>query len=118
MMRMIGLASQLMNESGDFVLSVLPNTQLRENTRRVQRRKTLDGGVVITDGGFAHGDRTLQVQIASTEALWAALWAFFQTALMVTVATEDGCYLAALEDMSERDGVIGIKILLQEIISE
>lgn len=117
-MKIIGLASQLVDASGSFVLSVLPDTKCRENTRRVQRRKTLDGGVVITDGGFAHGDRTLQLQIASTEVLWAALWAFFQTALIVTVAMEDGCYLAAMEDLSERNGIILITILLQEKISE
>jgi len=117
-MRVIGLASQLVDASGAFVLSVLPDTKTREATRRVERRTTLDGGVVITDSGFSHGDRTLYLQIASTESLWAALWSFFTTSATVTVSTDEGCYLAVIERMAEQNGVIEITVLLQENISE
>lgn len=116
-MKIIGLASQLVDASGSFVLSVLPDTKAREGFRRVERRTTLDGGVVITDNGFAHGDRTLYLQIASSESLWAALWSFFTASATVTVSTDDGCYLAVIERMLDQNGVIEIVVLLQEIIS-
>lgn len=116
-MKKIGLASQLYNTDGDFILAVLPETQTREGLRRVTRRKTLDGGVVITDGGFAHGDRDLSIRIMSSEALWAKLWTFFQAVLTVTISTDDGCYVASLEKISENNGEIYLSIMLKEKIS-
>jgi hypothetical protein len=116
-MKMIGLASQLYSVDGDFVLAVKPETQTRDATRRIARRKTLDGGVVITDSGFAHGDRDLSIRIVSSEALWTQLWAFFQSVLAVTVSTDDGCYVASLEKITESNGEIYLSIMLKEKIS-
>ena len=117
-MNMIGLASQLKMDDGAFVLTVLPETQTREGTRRLSRRKTLDGACVITDGGFAHGDRTLSIRIVSSETLWTQLWAFFQSVLTVTVSAEDGCFLASMEKITESNGEIFMSIMLKEKLSE
>ena len=115
---MIGIASELKMVDGAFILDVLPDSKTREGSRRVVSRKTLDGGVVIIDGGFAHGDRNVMVSIESSEELWAKLWPFFQTVLSVTVSLEDGCFLGALDSVSENSGVIVMRVLLKEKISE
>jgi len=113
-----GIASTTAASAGSFLLTLLPESDLRAGTRRVSRTKTLDGGVVITDQGFAHGDRTLRLVARSSETLWAALWALFQTAaLQVTVSLADGCFTGSLDQISEADGKIKLSVLLKEKIS-
>ncbi len=115
----IGLASRLYDSAGALMVDPLPeDTQIRENTRRLTRTKTLDGGVVITDSGFSHGDRTFDLVIASTPALWSVLWSLFQNSSWITVATEESCFLAKMEDLKERSGKITMKILVSEVLTE
>lgn len=48
-------------DTGDSItLEINPIQETR--TRRVSRSATLDGGAVITDGGFSDADRTLPVE--------------------------------------------------------
>ena len=118
-MKMIGLASDLwMDESGAFILKSLPETRTRSGERRLSRRKTLDGGVVITDGGFSEGDRSMSVQVTSTEDLWAALWYFFQNVNQVVISADGACYLGMLERVSEADGIVSLNMMIKEKISE
>lgn len=115
----IGLASSLYHSEGALMLDPLPeDTKIRENSRRLTRTKTLDGGVVITDGGFSHGDRTLEIAVSSTSALWQILWAVFQSASWITLSTEEACFLAKMEDLRESRGQIIMKILISQNISE
>ncbi|SEM55641.1 hypothetical protein SAMN04489760_1222 [Syntrophus gentianae] len=115
----IGLASRLYDSDGALIVDPLPeDTQIRENTRRLTRTKTLDGGVVITDSGFSHGDRTFDLAIASTPALWSFLWSLFQNSSWITVTTDEACFLAKMEDLKERNGKITMKILVSEVLTE
>jgi len=114
----IGLASRLYDSAGALMVDPLPeDTQIRENTRRLTRTKTLDGGVVISDSGFSHGDRTFEVAVASTEILWSSLWAIFKNSSWITVSIEEGCFLAKMEDLKERNGKITMKILISETLT-
>lgn len=113
---MIGIASELWMPEGAFVLTALPD-DIRRADRRVNRQKTLDGGVVITDGGYADGDRDMAFRVPSEETLWNALWSFFQTASLVTVSVADGCYLAALKRIREASGVIHIEVMVKHKLS-
>ena len=118
-MTMIGIASDLwMDENGAFILQALPETRTREGARRLNRRKTLDGGVVITDGGFSEGDRSMSIQVTATEELWAALWYFFQNVNQVVISADGSCYLGMLERVSEADGKVSLNMMIQEKISE
>ena len=116
-MRMIGIASELWMPEGAFVLAALPASDIRRADRRVNRAKTLDGGVVVTDGGYADGDRDMAFQVPSTQPLWESLWAFFQSAAYVTVSVADGCYLAALKRIREESGVINIEVMIKSRLS-
>jgi hypothetical protein len=116
-MQKIGIASKVYMADGGFLLTVLSDAQLRAGTRRVSRTKTLDGGVVITDSGFSHGDRTLSISIPSSASLWARLWAFFQAALLITISIDDGCFSGAPDNIQDNGDKIIMNILVKEKIS-
>jgi hypothetical protein len=111
----IGVASRTYDLDGAVMLVPLPgDTAIRAGERRVTRTKTLDGGCVITDGGVSAGDRTFDVVVQSDRTLWGLLWALFQAAQWVTVTTEESCFLAKLQRISEQDGKISMNILIKE----
>ncbi len=115
----IGLASRLYDSAGALMVDPLPeDTKIRENSRRLTRTKTLDGGVVISDGGFSHGDRTFDLAVSSTAALWTALWTLLQNSSWIIVSTDEACFLAKMEDLRESNGKIFLKILLSESLTD
>jgi hypothetical protein len=117
-MNIIGIASYLYSSTNTVTFEPrAADTQLRGNARRVTRTKTLDGGVVIVDGGICDGDRTLKIAATATAALWTSLWAVFQGAALVTITTEEACFLAKVEDIAEDGEKITIKALVWEILS-
>ena len=111
----IGLASRTYNTDGAMIINPLPqDTNVRDQMRRVSRTKTLDGGVVITDGGVSAGDRTFDIALASDNTKWGILQALFNNALWVTVSTDEACFLAKINNIAEADGKIRINILIKE----
>ncbi|MBN1664834.1 MAG: hypothetical protein JW943_14635 [Deltaproteobacteria bacterium] len=111
----IGIASQQYDIDGAFIVSPSPeSTSLRGGQRRITRTKTLDGGVVITDGGLSDGDRTLEIRIPMTRDLWLLLWALFSSAMWITVSTDEGCFLAKIETMTKAGAEIALTILVKE----
>ena len=113
--RIVGIASQLYNVSGAFVLKPdYGKTVIRGGKKRLMRNKTLDGGVVFTDGGLSAGDMTFEIQIASTVELWASLWALFSATSWVTITTEQSCYLAKIGSMVESGGNIVLSVMIKE----
>ena len=113
----IGLASYNYLANGGIILKLMPDSDIRGGERRVSRVKTLDGGVVITDSGFAHGDRTLRVSVYSSLSLWQKVWALFQGASLVVISNDDGCFTAALNNVVDQGDKIALEILLKEKIS-
>lgn len=112
----IGIANKSYDIDGNAVLKPI-DIDLLGGQRRATRTRTLDGGVVITDGGFAHGDRTLNVTVTHTDALKNILWALFQNANQIVVTTDDGAFLATFQGMTASDGKIKLSIWVKEIIS-
>jgi hypothetical protein len=110
----IGLSSRTYMQDGAVLLAPLSGTNLRGLERRVSRTKTLDGGCVITDGGISAGDKKFNISLASTKALWDLIRGIFSGALWVTVSTDESCYLAKIENISEAEGKITISVLIKE----
>lgn len=113
-MTKIGIASQLFNASGAYMLDILPDADLRAGQRRISRSKTLDGGVVITDSGFAHGDRTLRINVKSSLVDWQGLWALFQDTALIYISMDDGCYSGVMESLADKGDKIAMTIFLKE----
>lgn len=99
--------------TGPLVLTRVESDGTHAASRRVSRTATLDGGVVLTDGGFTHGDRTLNLtHVAATEAevaLARTLCAGFAT---VTVATPEGLFGGALESVDYTQGDLTLTVLV------
>ena len=63
---MIALAAPTYDPTGHIVLRPLPGSNFGDVQRRANRVKTLDGGVVVNDSGYASGDRTMRVLFRAT----------------------------------------------------
>ena len=115
----IGIANYAYDIDGALLIHPVPGeNDTRSGVRRVTRTATLDGGCVVVDGGVSDSDRTLDLSVESAKDLWEAVWALFNSAVSVVVSTDDGCYLAKLEKVSEKDARINLSILIQARISE
>lgn len=90
----------------------------RENTARVSRTKTLDGGVYINNSGFCDGDRTVRVSAGVTEAQAETLWYIFKNYTSIHLATSDGFYLAVIETLKINNGDMNMTILIKSKESE
>jgi len=117
MMNTIGISSVTVDTSGNVIIEPNANTKIKANSRRVSRSKTLDGGVVITDGGYTDGDRTLEIHANVTKAIWDKIWTIFKTYTLVYVATEDGFYSAAIESARYEENEAVLLILVKEKLS-
>ena len=46
---------------GSLTIDALPNNSPGTASRRISKVATLDGGVVVNDSGYSHGDRELRI---------------------------------------------------------
>jgi hypothetical protein len=117
MMNIIGISTLTVDTSGAVILEPNSNTKTKENSRRVSRTKTLDGGVVITDGGYADGDRTLEIHSNVTKTTWDKIWTIFENYTLIYVATEDGFFSGAIETAKYENNEALLTILVKEKLS-
>ena len=93
MMR-IFLASKLFDLDGHITIIPLPDTDLGETSRRVNKEKTLDGGVAVSDGGHSFGDPDFTlVWRTGDPAYEEKVKALVRTHSHVYCSTKDGCFL-------------------------
>lgn len=90
----------------------------RGGERRTMRTGTLDGGVVIADMGFAHGDRDIIIEEpqASIEAVDFAQY-ICENYSLVTVTTQDGAYEAAPRTHEVVEGRLKLTMQVSEKVS-
>lgn len=115
---MITLSALVFDPLGSVSLDELPSSDMDGVSRRVNRAKTLDGGVVINDGGFSHGDRTFRVRWRiKSEADFERVQRMARLYSRVHVATRRGLFLAVPESVtrSGRDGTI--TLMIEELIA-
>lgn len=109
----IGLASYAYDVDGDIMIAPLyEDTSIRGMERRLSRIKTLDGSCVINDGGITAGDRSFTVVCQSDSGIWTAL-RNMAAGSWITVSTDEACFLAKLERISEQNGKITCDIMIK-----
>ncbi len=92
----------------------LPESRLRNESARVSRSATLDGGCVIDHQGFSDSDRTFDIRADLTEAQAAILWGIFKSETFVNVATREGFFYGVIESMQDENGSVKLSILVKE----
>lgn len=114
----IGLASYSYDADGDIMIAPLyEDTDIRDAERRLSRVKTLDGGVVITDGGRTAGDRTFSIACQSEETVWNTLRGIAANS-WVTVSTDEACFKGKVQKLSEKNGKITIEVMIESDLTQ
>ena len=112
---MIHLSAPLYDPLGHVGIDNLPASELGDVTRRVNRSKTLDGGVAINDGGYSAGDRTFRVRwkIRSADQ-FQQVQRMVQLYSLLTVITTEGVFTAAPESLTDRGGIGTLTLLVKD----
>ena len=115
---MISITTTTFDLNGHLLLHPDASSELKSNRRRVSRTATLDGGCSISDQGFSHSDRTLEIRKAGISQDDAdRFWFIFRTYSLVYVSTDEGVFEAAIQDVALTEGNLKAKILIKEKIS-
>lgn len=92
------VSAETFDPAGHVRLEVTEESAFHPVARRVSRVKTLDGGCVVNDGGYAPADRTITlVWAADSAASHAAVSRLLELHPRLVVSTRDGVFLAAPE---------------------
>jgi len=115
---MLSITTKDFDLNGHVLLQPDVDSRLLDNTRRVSRTATLDGGCSIDDQGFSHGDRTLDIRQTGVSAdTFARLQYITRTYSSVRVSQPDGVFSGCISSVNMDKGTAKIKILIQEKIS-
>lgn len=105
-------------EQGQYVTLNVPAAPVRENTRRLSRSATLDGGAVITDSGYSDADRTFSFSAVSISPSAAdRLWAFFESESLVGLACPEGFFVGYIESVKIDGDTADVSFLVFEKIT-
>lgn len=113
-MNIIGISTIIVNINGSIIIEPNGNSSLKSSTRRVSRTKTLDGGVCITDGGYAYGDRTLDIHTNVTKEMYNKIDSIFKNHALVYVSTNEGFFSAAIQSLNYDSGEAILSVLVKE----
>lgn len=108
---MIAISTITQDISGSVVLYT--DADFRENSARVSRVKTLDGGVVITHSGVADGDRTIDIDTKISKAQADSLWYIFNNYTSIHISIGDGFFIGAISNLSVINGKLKMSIMIE-----
>ncbi len=104
--------------SGYVEIDVLPEASFVGAERRVNRVRTLDGGVVINDGGFAEGDREIVLRWQpTTQSQAEAVERLLRLYSLLNVSTRRGVFSAAPERFTPGPAENTLRLLVKTKLS-
>jgi len=112
-MMIISLCSRVFDPDGSMVINIDPSSDLGSTTRRVNRVKTLDGGVSINDTGFAEGDRELKIKAQLSNSQIAQIRRLQQLYPLLSVSSSVGVFEGVINQISESPPVTNINFLVK-----
>jgi len=109
----ISLCSRVFDPDGAMLISINPDSELGSSTRRVNRVKTLDGGVSINDTGFSDGDREfkLKAQLSALEV--EQINRLYQLYPLLSISTSNGVFEGAIDQVTETPPTTNINFLVR-----
>lgn len=115
---MVGISTITANVDGDIVIDAKDDSEIYNLVPRVSRVSTLDGGVVLTHSGFAHGDRTLRINAENmSESDCSKLRTLVENETLMHFSIEDGFFSGMVESMRIDNGKLSMTVLLKEKLS-
>lgn len=105
------------NAAGNVVLKPLPDSVLNENSRRVSRRATIDGGVYLDDSGHAHGDKTLRILIKNQQDLEQQLNSLLEGFSLCHLAMGADVYSGVINNITNETENLMINFLVKEKVA-
>lgn len=103
MTRLIGLAARSFDPEGALLLPEHGDNDTGSLTRRVTRVRTLDGGVAITNRGYAAADRTLSISLVGLpEAMAERARRLLRLHGSLTITLADGAFTCTASEYSDR----------------
>jgi hypothetical protein len=95
-MRHAHLSTLTFDLEGAVMLTLLPDTERGEVSRRMNRVATLDGGAVVNDSGHSYADRTVTLRFAADEpVVFAAVERLVRLYGRLRLTDDDGVFLVA-----------------------
>jgi len=113
---MIGISkvTQATGSTAAIIFKELPSSRLRNETARVSRYATLDGGCVIDHQGFSDGDRTFELRVKWTQDEAAIAWEMFREETFLNISTPEGFFYGVIQTMQDENGDGRLTILVKE----
>lgn len=90
------LSAQVFDLDGHIMIDIV-SVPDRDVKRRVNRALTLDGGVSVTDGGYADGDLTFELEWKTDAEVDTLVRRLLQLYSRITLSTRDGVFDTAVE---------------------
>jgi len=110
---MISISTITQNATGAVIINENTISALNTNKSRVNRTATLDGGSVITHGGYSDSDRTLSISARISEDQVNTLWVIFRNETFVLVSFLDGLYRSSIQRLKTDNGDLSMTILIK-----
>lgn len=110
---MIVFRYPIYNAAGNVRLNPLPESQLDNHSRRINRRATINGGVYFDDQGFSHGDRTLSISVPRSTGLLEKLKGLISTYALYHCITAEGAFTGTIQRIDERTDILTITFLIK-----
>lgn len=112
------LSAITLDPLGSVWLTLIGESKIYKSDRRVNRVKTLDGGYVLTDGGFAHCDRDATLMWRSDEDTDYLVRRLMELYGQVYLAIPEGLFLASIREIdAERNTTRAQVYLLEKLTS-
>lgn len=111
---MIGLSAPVFDPDGHLELKLKGDAQMRLIGRRVNRVKTLDGGAVANDTGYAAADRTLTAVFEALPSVYEQLQRMLKLYQRIIVSTPDGVFSAIPEKLNQRGSSNTLTLLVMQ----
>jgi hypothetical protein len=108
----IGISTPTLDIDGDIVIDEHSDTDISRYSRRVNGIATLDGGVEITDNGYADVDRTISIVVESSVSIMQQLKYLIENYSIINLATRNGFNTAAISKLEDRGGLIKMECVL------
>lgn len=116
---LVSLCSREFDPDGSVLIRSLPNSQLGNLSRRVNRVRTLDGRSYLNDTGQTDADRTISIRFREPYPVVQAVKRILSLYPLVTLANSEGCFLGVCESLStSTDGELALTFLVQERLDD